>query len=151
MLAEIIFASFFLVLVFLFFLQSLGLNFLLSNGIIASGFFPRILTILLIVLLIIYIISLILKRKQYQPQKTSSRTAVWRQCILIGTMIASIWLGKYLGVFLATGILLIVTLVFVQKLSWVRSAIFSVITTIFLYILFQHMLGLNISNGIIFG
>lgn len=63
-------------------------------------------------------------------------------------MIISIIVAKYLGLLITMGIFLIVTFVLIEKLSWKKSIIFSVISMISIYVIFDIWLGLNLPWGI---
>ncbi|MEL7570298.1 MAG: hypothetical protein AAGU14_07010 [Eubacteriaceae bacterium] len=94
MLAEIIFGAVLLILIFFCFLQAMELTFTLGNGIIASGYFPSILTIFLMILIIFNLVSLMMKRKQNQAPEPVSKTVKRKQIFLLAAMIISILLGK---------------------------------------------------------
>ncbi|MBD1381785.1 tripartite tricarboxylate transporter TctB family protein [Metabacillus arenae] len=148
---ELIFAMFFFLFIFLFFLQSMTLPFMLPNGLLASGFFPRILTVLILLLTLCYIVSLIRKMKKEKPvqeKKVNPRSIVSKQLFLVVAMALAIFLGEYLGVTVTTGLFLLVTLVFIEKLSWLRSAIFSISTSVSIYLIFEFALNLNLPKGI---
>ncbi|GAB7058241.1 MULTISPECIES: tripartite tricarboxylate transporter TctB family protein [unclassified Paenibacillus] len=149
MLVEIIFGTSLLILMLVFFVQSMKLPFLIKNGLMGAGFFPRILIIILIVLIIYYLVELILKRRRYPQKEPVLKSTVWQQCFLMVMMAVSLWAGDYLGMELTIGLFLLVTLVMVEKLSWVRAAIFSAAATVCIYFIFDVWLGLNLPKGIL--
>ncbi len=113
-----------------------------------AGFFPRILIIILIALIIYYLVELILKRKRYPQKEPVLKSTVWKQCFLIGVLAVSLWVGDDLGLVVTIGLFLLVTLVMVEKLSWVRAAIFSAAAMVCIYFIFDVWLGINLPKGI---
>lgn len=142
---EISFCIAFLILVFSLFIQSLELTFMLPNGLISSGFFPTILSIIIMVLLVLYILELLIKRKKGQQSKeTFSKEVVWKQIFVIAAMSFSLWLVQVLGMIFTIGLFLMSALVLVENMKWFRSAVFSVGSMLCIYLIFVVWLGMRI-------
>jgi hypothetical protein len=149
MLSEVIFAFALFVIVLLFFLQSLMLPLLSEDGLLAPGFLPFLLTLILLVLMVCYIVKIIIYyKKNIRVNKSSSKSKIKQQVFLLGAMGLSVYVAKYLGLLVALTFFLLITLVFIEKLSWARSTIFSLSLMICVYLIFDVWLGIRLPKGI---
>lgn len=145
---EIVFFIALFILVGSLFIQSLDLQMLMSNGLISSGFLPRILSIFLILLIVFYLIDRFRHIKINNQGNKIDIKSVIKQVLLIVSLFISIFLVKIVGMILTVGIFLLITLVIIEEMSWLRSAIFSLCTTLCIYIIFVSWLGLVLPKGI---
>lgn len=147
MTAELRFSFLFLIIVLLLLFQSLKVPIINEGGEIGAGFFPLLISVIILILLFVYILTLFIKKKDSKETKVTLGAFI-NQLYLILALIFSIIVAKYLGLLITMGIFLIVTFVLIEKLSWKKSIIFSVISMISIYVIFDIWLGLNLPWGI---
>lgn len=147
MTAELRFSFLFLIIVLLLLFQSLKVPIINEGGEIGAGFFPLLISVIILILLFVYIVTLFIKKKDSKETKVTLGAFI-NQLYLILALIISIIVAKYLGLLITMGIFLIVTFVLIEKLSWKKSIIFSVISMISIYVIFDIWLGLNLPWGI---
>lgn len=147
MTAELRFSFLFLIIVLSLLFQSLKVPIINEGGEIGAGFFPLLISVIILILLFVYIVTLFIKRKDSKETKVTLGAFI-NQLYLILALIISIIVAKYLGLLITMGIFLIVTFVLIEKLSWKKSIIFSVISMISIYVIFDIWLGLNLPWGI---
>lgn len=147
MTAELRFSFLFLIIVLSLLFQSLKVPIINEGGEIGAGFFPLLISVIILILLFVYILTLFIKKKDSKETKVTLGAFI-NQLYLILALIISIIVAKYLGLLITMGIFLIVTFVLIEKLSWKKSIIFSVISMISIYVIFDIWLGLNLPWGI---
>jgi hypothetical protein len=148
MMTEMVFAVVFLVLALLLFQQSMELSFILETGVIGAGFFPRLLTIILIVLTGFYLLNLILKRNKGNGKESLQKQVIWKQVYLAGAVVLVVFLGEILGLLVTIGLFLLVTLVIIEKLTLIKSAVISLSAVICIYLIFDVWLRMPMPMGI---
>lgn len=147
MASEIKFGITFFIIIFSLFLQSIKLPFIQENGAIGAGFFPIIFTVLTMILMIIYLGALIMKKEKY-VKKENNKNVILTQFYLAIILTLSMVIAIYFGLLAMIGLFLLISFVLIEKLSWKKSIIFSVITTACIFVIFDIWLGLNFPAGI---
>ncbi len=148
MLLERFFMLFLIIISCVFLVMSFGLPLYSMNvGALGSGFFPRIMSILLVVLLSIYFIQT-LRGKSDEQAEELDKEVVLKQIILIVLLIASLISTQIIGMLASIGLFMFITLVFIIKIQWLRSLIFTISVLIVMYGIFVLWLDSPLPLGI---
>lgn len=146
--AEKYFALGLLAVSIVFFIVSLDYPLMYRRG-IGEGFLPRAVTGLLILLSAGYV------WKAFFGGGTGSepmppRNIMLRHLGMLLLLIAAVILIKLIGMVAALGIFILAAMRFYENLKWAKAVLFSVVSMLVFYILFEQLLGLGLPRGLIF-
>jgi hypothetical protein len=147
--AEKIFAIGLLAVSIVFFIVSLEYPLMYRRG-IGEGFLPRSVTILLIVLSCGYIWKAFFGGKSEDSEPMPPRSIMIRNLGMLLLLIVTVILIKLLGMIAAIGIFLVIAMRYYENLTWKKAALFSVVSMIVCYVLFEQLLGLSLPKGLFF-
>lgn len=148
MLLERYFVLFLLIVSAVFLVMSFELPLYSMNvGALGSGFFPRIMSILLVILLGIYFIQL-LRGKSDQQAEGLNKQVVLKQIILVVALIATLFLVQIIGMLPSIGLFMFMMLTFVLKIHWLKSLIFTISVLIVMYGIFVLWLESPLPKGV---
>lgn len=121
-----------------------------TNGLLGAGFFPQVISIILMIMILIYLIGLF--RKGNVKQENSNiidKEKIKKQVLFSGALIVTLLLINVVGMLISLGIFTVIILKTFEKMSWRRSIVFSFITMIILHLVFVNWLGLVLPTGMI--
>lgn len=122
---------------------------LFANHIPGAGFFPFIMSIILVILSIMVLISAIKKREEiikeaFSPEKESLKKVSFSLLALFGYVLAL----EYLGYLFTTFLFMIFLLRFIEPQRWINSVIVAFLTIASSYIIFVIFLNIRLPKGI---
>lgn len=148
MVLERYFVLFLFILSSIFLFISFGLPLTSMNiGALGAGFFPRIISILLVVLSGFYFIQ-ILRNKPDKDAESLKKEAVLKQIAIIILLIATLLLTQILGMLFSIGIFMFVTLTLILKIQKVNSFLFTILILVIMYIIFVIWLEASLPKGV---
>ncbi|KUO58357.1 MAG: hypothetical protein APF84_15365 [Gracilibacter sp. BRH_c7a] len=113
---------------------------------IRGGFFPTILSSLLIILNIILIFQ---KNKDSDKEKTVSRKAIIRVSSIVGGIIAYIILLPVLGFIVSAFLFVVLCVRTLGEQSWKKASLFAFLMVIAVYVVFHIFLNVRFPVGIL--
>ncbi len=147
---ERLFSVSILAVVLTFFLTSFQYEmFLLEGNGIGVAFLPRLISLMLLILISIYIYSVFNGKLLHENRKSEPfiKSVVAKQISMVFSLLLCLFLIDILGMISTLGVFLIGALHYIEKVSWVRSIIFSVLTIISLYFIFVKWLNIILPSG----
>ena len=144
-----------------FFLLCMGVIFLIAamqfpmtvtGGLLGPGFFPQVISGLIVLLVLFHLGRLFVKRyyEKTEGQTIYEMPVFKKHLFFLLSLIVTFILIEYIGMFLSLGLFMIVILKTFEKMSWIRSIVFSIIIMLFLYLVFIYWLELVIPTGTLF-
>src|SRR5699024_8086845 len=116
---------------------------LYNRGVLGPGFFPVMISTILILLLLLSLIISLKKLKKNTNDSTKPRVSKktkFKRLNFVIVLLGSVALINVLGMLASLGIFLFVGLLFVEKLTWVKSLQFSLGMVLFIYFVFDKWL-----------
>lgn len=148
MLLERYFVLFLLIVSSVFLVMSFGLPLYSMNvGALGSGFFPRIMSFLLVIFIGIYFIQTLRGKSDQQAEGLNAQVLL-KQILLIVFLIATLFLIQIIGMLPGIGLFMFIMLTFVLKIHWIRSLIFTLSVLIVMYGIFVLWLESPLPQGI---
>jgi putative tricarboxylic transport membrane protein len=147
MLLERYFGIFLLLLCSVFVILSFELPLSSTNlGTVGSGFFPRIVSILLVIFIGLYLIQS-MRPKGYRREKRLDKRIRFQQIFLIVFLAVSIGLTQVIGMLASIGVFLFIMLTFVQKIPWIKALVFTLVVLMVMYAIFVLWLESPLPQG----
>ena len=147
MIIRMLFPIFLMLSITVLLIQSLKLDIFTNSGVIGPGFLPLVLSILIIVILIIEVL-VIIKKKESNPHQAHNKKGL-RQVIFVISIILTLILIKFFGMLISLGLFIFITLLTLEKRSLMNSILFSLISLLVIYIIFDRFLGVSLTKGIL--
>ena len=148
MLVERYFGFLLLLLCSIFLIMSFGLPLSSTNvDAVGPGFFPRIISILLVCFLVLHLIQ-VMRMKLEKENEGPDKRIRFQQIILIVFLAVSIGLTQLIGMLASIGVFMFVMLTFVQKIPWLKAIVFTIVVLIVMYSIFVLWLGSPLPLGI---
>lgn len=149
--ARLSFILMLLILTFTLFFQAYQLPIFRKNGMIGVGFFPVVVSAILLILESFVFISTLLKSKPKNKELIhySFRSFIKQGVLLISLLIA-IFLSTKLGMLATIFLFLFLLLNFVENTSWLHSFLISLGCVTIIYLVFVFWLEMTLPKGIIF-
>ncbi|MGM8365211.1 tripartite tricarboxylate transporter TctB family protein [Virgibacillus sp. W0181] len=146
--SETIFTIFLLVISIVGLFTSLKLDIIHRGGEMGPGFLPLVLSSLLIVLILVYLFSNLARFKnKSSSKKRENKIVYYPHIIFIFMLIISLALIPLFGMLVSLGIFSFVILLMIEKLTWYKSLIFSILLIIGIYFIFDFLLGMKIPGS----
>lgn len=137
------------------FVQALSLPIFLPDETIGPGFFPIVLSVLMIVLVGGHAAYLAIARpmKTAAAERSDPNGAIVtaRQLMLVGLVVLALAVGDLIGLLAITGIVLLAGLVLVERVPLRAALIFTLNTLLCVYLVFDLWLGMNVGLRDLFG
>ena len=121
-----------------------------GSGGIGSAFLPRVLSGVLICLSLIYIYEVFMQKKFIENGEASFKEIYLKQFIFIFSLFLGLFLVEIIGLLVTWGVFLIGGLYYFERISLIKSTIFSVVTIICLYFIFVQWLKVSFPTGIFY-
>ncbi len=122
-----------------------------TGGLLGAGFFPRVISIIIMIMTFIYFLSTFRNNNENQgTPKPIDKQKVKVQLIFCLSLIVTLLLISVLGMLVSLGLFMITILKLFEKMSWRRSIIFSAAMMILIQIVFVQWLGLVMPTGIFY-
>lgn len=148
MLVERYFGFFLLVICSIFLIMSFGLPLYSTNvGAVGAGFFPRIISILLVIFLCVHLIQ-IMRKKVIKPEEEVDKKIRFQQISLMVFLAVTIGLSQLIGMLASIGVFMFTILAFVQKIPWFKAFTFTIVVLIMMYAIFVLWLESPLPLGI---
>ena len=148
MLVERYFGFFLLVICSIFLIMSFGLPLYSTNvGAVGAGFFPRIISILLVIFLCVHLIQ-IMRKKVIKPEEEVDKKIRFQQISLMVFLAVTIGLSQLIGMLASIGVFMFTILAFVQKIPWFTAFTFTFVVLIMMYAIFVLWLESPLPLGI---
>jgi putative tricarboxylic transport membrane protein len=148
MLLERYFGFFLLLICSVFLIMSFGLPLYSTNvGAVGPGFFPRVITIMLVLLTCLHLIQ-IMRKKVKKPEEGVDKKIVYQQISLMVFLAVTIGLSQLIGMLASIGVFMFTILAFVQKIPWIKALTFTIVVLIIMYAIFVLWLESPLPLGI---
>ncbi|MDV2685592.1 tripartite tricarboxylate transporter TctB family protein [Alkalihalophilus lindianensis] len=131
--------------------QSLKLPVLASNGVIGPGFLPMVLALLIITLLAIEGFSVFWNERKQESQKEGGRSsiAVSTQLFFLVAIVLTLALVYVVGMLISLGLFIFVILNQLEKRTLFHSSVFSIVSILVIYVIFDVLLGISFASGML--
>ncbi|OLO38033.1 hypothetical protein BTR23_12860 [Alkalihalophilus pseudofirmus] len=151
MVLRLLFPIFLIFAVFILLTQSLKLPIFTANGMIGPGFLPMVLALLIIFLLVIEFVSIYWKRQQNENKdgRTISSITISKQVFFMIAVILTLGLVNVIGMLISLGLFIFVILFMMEKRSLINSGVFSLLSIVIIYIIFDVLLGISFPMGML--
>lgn len=147
MLLERLFFTFLFIISTLFFIYSFALPFYSETGVFGSGFYPRWISGALLLLTGYYLIKLMIN-KVNEAKKEGDKHVIINQIILVISLFISFGLMYVIGLLPSAIVFMLFTLVWIQKIPWIKSIILTIVTISVLFGVFDYWLNIPFPKGI---
>lgn len=146
LLERLFFIFLFLFSIFLF-ISSFTLPLYSGTGVFGSGFFPRWISGILSILIGYYLIILMAKKMNEHKEKNNGSIII-NQIILVISLFISFGLIYIIGLLPSASIFMLFILIAVQKIPWIKSIIFTILTICIIFGVFEFWLNVQFPKGI---
>jgi len=146
MLLERLFFIFLFIISALFFIYSFTLPFYSETGVFGSGFYPRWISGILLLVTGYYLIKLMVN-KVNEVKEEKDKKVIMNQTILVISLFISFGLIYVIGLLPSAVVFMVFTLVWIQKISWVKSIILTLVTISALFGVFDYWLNIPFPRG----
>lgn len=146
-LKESLFTLFFLLISLVGLISSFELDFF-SGGTIGPGLMPQMISILLLILILAQAV-VVMKGKKEEKDPVTQGSTFKKHILLIALIICTLLFAEKIGLLLSLGILIFLASFFIEKLSLIKTIVFTLVTMIMLYLIFVQWLGINLPLGIL--
>ncbi|MGM0900267.1 MAG: tripartite tricarboxylate transporter TctB family protein [Bacillota bacterium] len=148
MLLERYFGFFLLLICSIFLIMSFGLPLYSTNvGAVGPGFFPRVISIMLVLLICLHLIQIMRKKLKKQEEEVD-RKILFQQIYLMVFLAVTIGLTQLIGMLPSIGVFMFTILAFVQKTPWFKALTFTMVVLIMMYGIFVLWLESPLPLGI---
>lgn len=149
--ARLSFILMLLILTLTLFFQAYQLPIFRKNGMIGVGFFPVVVSAILLILEGLLFISILLKSKpKHEELNHYSFRPLIKQSALLVSLLIAIFLSTKLGMLTTILLFLFLLLRFVENTSWPHSFLISLGCVTIIYLVFVFWLEMTLPKGIIF-
>ncbi|MFY0545905.1 tripartite tricarboxylate transporter TctB family protein [Brevibacillus sp. H7] len=146
------FSLFLLIFVGIFWKASLDLPLTEYNGSLGVGFFPLIISTILSILTICYAVKVFVRKydgvKTEDKEEKNKRSIFQNQLVFVFFLIVCLALTEVIGMLISLGLFVLVSLWFIEKMSFYRSIMFSAILMLSIYVVFEKCLGIVLPIGL---
>lgn len=151
MVLRLLFPIFLIFAVFVLLIQSLKLPTFTPNGMIGPGFLPLALALLIIGLLTIEAFSVFWKdRKREKKEKNRNSFGRFKQQLFfLAAVILTLGLVNVLGMLISLGLFTFVILYKMENRSLINSGVFSILSIVLVYVIFEVLLGISFPMGML--
>jgi putative tricarboxylic transport membrane protein len=148
MLLERYFGFVLLLVCSVFLIMSFGLPLYSTNvGAVGAGFFPRIISILLVIFICLHLIQMMRKNVK-KPEEGVDKKILFQQISLMVLLAVTIGLSQLIGMLASLGVFMFTILAFVQKTPWFKALTFTIVVLIMMYAIFVLWLESPLPLGI---
>lgn len=147
--AERLFSLFVLISVSMFFFISFQYEMFSSIGGVGGAFLPRIISFLLLFLVSLYVWNVFRNKSSISNREDrSAKGIVTKQLFMAIILLVCLFLIDIFGMLPTLGLFLLISLHYIEKVTWVKSALFSVLIITFLYFIFVKWLNIILPSGL---
>src|SRR5699024_7366033 len=142
------FAIFIFLLVLVFFIGTFQYSMFSTRSVIGEGFLPRTLSFIIICLVAIYIWKAFRNRSKFNNVRvgTPEKKVVKNQILLLVMLVGCLFLINILGMLLSLGLFIVLSLRYLERISWKISIIFGVGGVVAIFLIFIQGLGIRLPS-----
>jgi hypothetical protein len=138
-----------LAVVAVFFIVSFQYNILSPISGVGGAFLPRIVSLILLFLVGFYVWGVFRNKSTTDSNKDApTKEQVMRQILLAIALLACLFFVEILGMLITLGLFLLFGLHYLEKISWVKSIVFSIVTMVCFFLLFVQWLNVRLPSGL---
>ncbi|WP_428912403.1 tripartite tricarboxylate transporter TctB family protein [Niallia sp. Krafla_26] len=150
MLVQRIFIGFLFLMSTVFFVASFNLSMTVTGGLLGAGFFPRVISVLVMIMTLFYFITTFRNNDKQETSKPIDKQKVKVQLLFCLALLVTLALINLLGMLVSLGLFMIAILKFFEKMSWRRSIIFTIAMMVLIHVVFVRWLGLVMPTGLFY-
>lgn len=115
---------------------------------IGEAFVPRIVSAILICLVGLYVWGVFKGKVIGASDEDPTKKMIINQIALAVLLFVSLFLINILGMLPTLGLFILVSLHYLERVSWLKSVVFTVVSIVSMFIIFDQLLGIRLPQGI---